>query len=249
MRKRYAELLAGFLMLFLVALLADQGVNVIRETGALPLEEPPVVVVDSGHGGDDPGKIGVNQALEKDINLKIAQKLAERLRAAGITVVMTRETDEGLYQPGDTNKKIADLNERCRIIEESGAEIAVSIHQNSYHSEDIAGPQMFYYKTSTEGKRLAETLQAAFSTVSDHNTRQAKENDNYYLLLHVACPVVIAECGFLSNWEEAKLLITDEYQDTVADALCVGILEYLGAAENPPAAAMLSRKAAAQNTK
>lgn len=237
MNKRYADLLAGFLMLFLVALLADQGVTIVLEAGALPAGEPPIVVVDSGHGGDDPGKIGINQALEKDINLKIALKLKERLTAAGITVIMTRETDEGLYQPGDTNKKIADLNERCRIIENSGAEIAVSIHQNSYHSEEIAGPQMFYYKTSVEGKRLAETLQSAFSTVTDHNTRKAKENDNYYLLLHVACPVVIAECGFLSNWEEAKLLVTDEYQDTIADALCAGILEYLGVVEHASAAA------------
>lgn len=237
MNKRYADLLAGFLMLFLVALLADQGVAVVREAGALPAEESPIVVVDSGHGGDDPGKIGVNQALEKDINLRIALKLKERLTAAGITVIMTRESDEGLYQPGDTNKKIADLNERCRIIDKSGAEIAVSIHQNSYHSEDIAGPQMFYYKTSVEGKRLAETLQSAFSTVTDHNTRKAKENDNYYLLLHAACPVVIAECGFLSNWEEAKLLITDEYQDTIADALCAGILEYLGVGEHASASA------------
>ena len=215
----------GLCLLLIMSFLAGKGVDVVQETAALP-EEKHIVVIDSGHGGDDPGKVGVNQALEKEINLSIALKLQEKLTAAGVTVVMTRETDDGLYKPTDTNKKIADLNKRCRIIEESGAEITVSIHQNSYHSENIQGPQVFYFKNSTEGERLARSLETAFSSVSEH-TRESKANDNYYLLLNVACPVVIAECGFLSNWEEAKLLVTDEYQEQIAEALCTGILNYL----------------------
>ena len=94
--------------------------------------KPRMVVIDAGHGGDDPGKVGVNQALEKDVNLAIAQLVEEKLRNEDVTVVMTRETDEQLGQAEGGSQKAADMRERCRIINESGAACAVSIHQNSY---------------------------------------------------------------------------------------------------------------------
>ena len=227
MRKKHADLFLGIFMLLLFALLADRGVLRVSETPALPESAPPVVVIDSGHGGDDPGKVGINQSREKEINLAIAKKLEQRLTENGITVIMTRETDEDLSPPGAASQKAADLSERCRIINEAHALFAVSIHQNSYHDPSVSGPQVFYYKNSPEGKFLAETLQAAFDAVTEKNTRKAKGNDNYYLLLNTECPVVIAECGFLSNPEEAEKLITEEYQDAVARALCEGILSYI----------------------
>lgn len=186
-----------------------------------------IVVVDPGHGGVDPGKIGVNEALEKDLNLKIAFDLKEELEAAGFLVVMTREEDYGLYLETDTNKKLADMKARCKIIEESKADIVVSIHQNSFAKESVHGAQVFYYKHSQEGKRLAECLQSAFSKyVDEENHRVAKDNDNYYMLLHTPCPTVIAECGFLSNKSEAELLCSEEYQKKVAKGICLGIEEY-----------------------
>ena len=228
MRKKHADLFLGIFMLLLFALLADRGVLRVSETSALPESAPPVVVIDSGHGGDDPGKVGINQSREKEINLAIAKKLEQRLTENGITVIMTRETDEDLSPPGAASQKAADLSERCRIINEAHALFAVSIHQNSYHEEAIRGGQVFYYKTSVRGKKLAESLQKRFDYVlGDSNKRQAKANDNYYLLLHVKEPIVIAECGFLSNREEAKKLETEEYQDRLAWTLHMGIMEYL----------------------
>ena len=104
----------------------------------------------------------------------------------------------------------------------------VSIHQNSYHQEPISGGQVFYYKTSERGKRLAEILQRRFDYVlGERNTRQAKPNGNYYLLLHVKQPIVIVECGFLSNWKEAADLNAEEYQDRLAWTLHMGIMEFL----------------------
>ena len=117
---------------------------------------------------------------------------------------------------------------RCQLIEEAKPDLVISIHQNSYHEEAIRGGQVFYYKTSVRGKKLAESLQKRFDYVlGDSNKRQAKANDNYYLLLHVKEPIVIAECGFLSNREEAKKLETEEYQDRLAWTLHMGIMEYL----------------------
>ena len=191
-------------------------------------KNPPVVVIDAGHGGKDPGKVGVNHALEKDINLSLVYKLKDMLEAADVTVVLTRADDEGLYQENDTNKKRADMAARCQLIEAQGPDLAVSIHQNSYHEEAVKGAQVFYYEKSKEGQRLAQILQKGFDRVlGEENTRQAKANDQYYLLLHTSCPVVIVECGFLSNWEEAVKLSDEGYQETLAWAIHLGILQYL----------------------
>ena len=104
----------------------------------------------------------------------------------------------------------------------------VSIHQNSYHEENVSGGQVFYYKDSEKGKELAEILQKRFDFVlGEKNKRLAKPNGNYYLLLHVKQPIVIVECGFLSNWKEAKALNTEDYQDRMAWTIHMGIMEYL----------------------
>ena len=187
-----------------------------------------VVVIDAGHGGVDPGKVGESGALEKDINLLIAGKLRDRLEQKGLRVVMTRENDDGLYSENASNKKREDMEARVRLISEAEPDFVVSIHQNSFPDASCKGAQLFYYKDSEDGRRLAEVLQGKFSEVlQDGNTRKAKANSDYYLLRKTACPVVIAECGFLSNAVEEALLMSDEYQEKVANALCLGILQYI----------------------
>lgn len=145
---------------------------------------------------------------------------------------MTRDSDTALSGSSDTNKKTADMRNRCQLINDASPDLVVSIHQNSYHEEYVKGAQVFYYKSSENGKRLAEILQKRFDYVSgDENTRAAKANDSYYLLLHVKSPIVIVECGFLSNRSEAALLNTEEYQDRVAWTIHMGIMEYLNSRE------------------
>ena len=134
----------------------------------------------AGHGGDDPGKIGINGAPEKDINLRITEKLRQYLEADGIRVVLTRETEDGLYDASAPNKKVQDMKRRIEKIEQTDPVLTVSIHQNSYHQEPVCGGQVFYYKTSERGKRLAEILQRRFDFVlGEKNTRQAKPNGYY----------------------------------------------------------------------
>ena len=208
--------------------LAAAGVQFIHAENGSGEKKKYIVCVDPGHGGTDPGKVGINGQLEKDINLAIAKKLKTYLEASDVTVVLTRDKDMGLYSSGDAHKKMADMRKRCQLIEEVKPDLVISIHQNSYHEEAIRGGQVFYYKTSVRGKKLAQILQERFDYVlGDANKRQAKANDNYYLLLHVKEPIVIAECGFLSNWEEAEKLETKEYQDRLAWTLHMGIMEYL----------------------
>ena len=223
-RKWIKRIMAG-VMLCAIYLLSREGAVL---TAQEKTESPGAIVIDSGHGGVDPGVVGIDGLEEKGINLKIAGFLGEYLEAEGYEVVFTREDDTGLYDEDSRNKKNQDLKNRCALIEETEPILTVSIHQNSYPRESICGSQVFYYQTSKEGKKLAEILQKRLSALRpDIPARQAKSNSSYYLLLHADPPAVIAECGFLSNWTEATLLASEEYQDQLAWALHMGILEYL----------------------
>ena len=156
-------------------------------------------------------------------------KLQKILEQNNIKVVMTRNTDAGLYSEGATNKKAEDMQKRCKIIEDSNALFTVSIHQNSYTSPEIQGAQVFYYGQSENGKKLAEILQTALiEQVDPDNHRAAKANESYYLLKKTPTPTVIVECGFLSNPTEAELLLQDDYQDQLVNAIYTGIKTYLG---------------------
>lgn len=218
-----------FLAVFLISRRAGELVLGNQEAMAVSTgKKRPVVCVDVGHGGNDPGKIAVDGTPEKEINLSIAKKLKTYLEASDVDVILTREDDRGLYKETDTEKKSADMRNRCARINEIKPDLMVSIHQNSYHQEAISGGQVFYFSNSEEGKKLAEILQKRFDYVlGEKNTRFAKANGSYYLLRNVTCVSVIVECGFLSNWEETKLLKTDEYQDRLAWTIHVGIMEYL----------------------
>jgi len=232
MKRKYFSVV--FLLLIVLAriLSSDKSVKVMRnlfyEYDLSKKYTGVTIVVDPGHGGRDPGKVGINGALEKDINLAIALLLRDFLEDKGINVIMTRTEDVGLYSESDTNKKRADLNKRIEIINSSNALFAVSIHQNSFSQENIRGAQVFYYANSEQGRILAETLQEHIKeTLKDGNHRKAKSNTIYYMLKHTKCPFVIVECGYLTNRAEASLLINPEYQEKMAKAIGEGILKYL----------------------
>lgn len=186
-----------------------------------------IIVIDPGHGGPDPGKVGINQALEKDINLSISLKLKSLLESYGVNVIITRTEDLCLGDENSSNKKRADMLKRVEIINSSNADIAISIHQNSFQQESSKGAQVFYHASSEQGKQLANLLQKSLISNADpENHRAAKSNDSYYLLKKSTCPLVIVECGFLSNSVEAEKLCTDDYQDILSQAMVTGIAEY-----------------------
>lgn len=187
-----------------------------------------VVAIDPGHGGFDPGKVGVSGSLEKDINLSISFKVRKKLEKKGIQVVMTRTTDDAICQPEDKNKKMTDMRNRVEIVNASNAAVAVSIHQNSFTNSSTKGAQVFYYTGSSDGEKLAKILQTKIKEkVGDDNQRQEKANGDYYVLRKVSCPIVIVECGFLSNPSEEALLEEEDYQEKMAEGIAEGILQFL----------------------
>ncbi|MBR1691542.1 MAG: N-acetylmuramoyl-L-alanine amidase [Lachnospiraceae bacterium] len=228
MAKRVVTMLMAVIMLCSMYYLARRAAvyTMTNRTG----REKSIVVIDAGHGGIDPGKIGINQAKEKDINLQIALRVRTLLEQNDIEVVMTRERDEGLYEEGASNKKVQDMKRRIERIAKAAAPLTVSIHQNSYSDERIHGAQVFYYTSSTEGKAAALLMQQQLAEGLDpDNRRQAKANDSYYLLKKSPTPAIIVECGFLSNYEEAQKLTQEKYQEQVAFQITLGILRYLSA--------------------
>ena len=186
-----------------------------------------VIVLDAGHGGFDPGKVGVNGALEKDINLSIVKKLKTLLEEEGFTIYLTREKDTLLGPANSTSKKKDDMIARINMITELNPFFTISIHQNSFTDANSSGPQVFYYKDSEESATMAQVLQDVLNTqLSPAKSRAPQANANYYLLTRIPTPTVIVECGFLSNPNEAELLTQDEYQSRVANAIFLGILSY-----------------------
>lgn len=182
------------------------------------------IVIDVGHGGNDPGKVGFGDVLEKDINLQIALKLQSLLKQSDLKVALTRTEDKGLYDESATNKKAQDMRRRIEFMERQKADLVISIHQNSFQDRAVKGPQCFYYAYSDEGKKAAAVLQKTLNEgLLVDAPRQEKANESYYILKKSAIPTIIVECGFLSNPEEAKLLSDENYQEKLAFQIYIGI--------------------------
>lgn len=172
--------------------------------------------------------IGVNGLEEKGINLSISEKLRKSLEKKGFKVIMTREEDKGLYEENSRNQKAQDLQNRIALISRYKPVLSVSIHQNSYTDPAVYGPQVFYYKDSVEGEKLAQALQAQLNDqLKVKRPRSPKGDRTYYLLKRSQGVLNIVECGFLTNPSEASLLQTEEYQEKVAQAVTDGICNYL----------------------
>ena len=190
-----------------------------------------VIVIDAGHGEPDGGAVGKDGTTEAGLNLLVAQKLNNLLSQAGIKTVMTRTTNEGIYDPAAKNiaeKKRTDMRKRREIQSSVGAELFISIHMNQFEQSKYHGAQVVYDGANADAKRLAECIQSSLKDgVEPENSRHAMKADSgIYLLKKAPVPSVIVECGFLSNEEELAKLKTDEYQTKLAWAIMKGIESY-----------------------
>lgn len=183
------------------------------------------VAIDPGHGGLDPGVVGIKGTLEKDVVFAISLRLGELFRGAGAKVVMTRKTDE-------ESEVIHDLEHRTNIINSSGAHIAISIHANGFPSPIWYGAQVFYDETAhPDSARLAGAIQNELIRVTRRTDREINCGIEHYILRHSKMPAATVEVGFLSNPEEELLLASEDYQRKVAWAIFLGAARYF--AESP----------------
>ncbi len=230
----------GFVLLF-CASLALFAVQTMQAFGVVQFhaeffEKKGTVVLDAGHGGEDGGAVGVNGAMEKDINLSIALELEKALKQNNFDVIMIRDGD---YSVGDQSlstiaeRKRSDTKNRLRAVEEAGECLLISIHQNHFTESKYDGAQVFYSGNREESAALAESIRKNIvSSLQPENHRENKlAEKNIYLLYHCQIPAVLVECGFLSNPAEADKLCSAEYQKEIAAAIYNGIIDYLQ--ENP----------------
>lgn len=180
------------------------------------------VVIDAGHGGKDPGVIGTNGTLEKDINLAIAKELKALLEQSGATVIMTRADDRALGE----NKR-GDLVQRVELVKSSKATLCISIHGNAFpRMRSSHGAQTFFAGHIEQSRILAESIQGQLRLILNNTDRQALQHKTAYILKNIDVPAVVVEVGFLSNEEEEHLLNEKAYQWKVAWAIFSGMAEY-----------------------
>ena len=198
--------------------------------GALAATSSPgdkIIVIDAGHGGVDGGVTGINTGIkESEINLAIAKQLKGYFAEAGFTVVMTRSHSGGLYGMATTGFKMRDMKKRRQIIEESGADMVISVHQNLCPIPSRRGGQVFFNSESVSGKALADSIQKSLNEMPECVKKSSALVGDYFMLKCTDSPSVIVECGFLSNGEDEKLLSTPEYQKSVAYAIFKGAVAY-----------------------
>lgn len=184
------------------------------------------VYIDAGHGGYDPGAIGITGVEEKELNLAIAKYLQGYLEMSGAVVSMSRIEDQDLAGDEETHRKRADMQARMQLLQESGAELMISIHQNSYTDSKYWGPQVFYKSQDVRSRELALSIQDCLNSfTAPECTRVIKEGDSYYILKNAEVPAVLVECGFITNSLEEELLSSPEYQKKVAWGIYQGIIE------------------------
>lgn len=185
------------------------------------------VVLDAGHGGIDGGVVGPGTGVtEAEINLGIVRSLRHLLVKSGYDVVLTRDSGDGLYDSKAQNLKRSDMTRRKETIEAARPDLVVSVHQNYYPLSSVRGAQVFYDGESESGKEFALSAQKTLNSALGGD-REAKPGD-YYMVKCTPYPSVIVECGFLSNAEEERLLVTAAYQEKVAYALFSAIHAELG---------------------
>lgn len=208
---------------------ADQAVTTIAES--TPFDRSITVIIDAGHGGEDGGAMSCTGILESQINLDIALRLRDLCHLFGYKTRMIRTSDVSVYTEGNTiaTKKVSDLRQRVRIVNETDDGILISIHQNTFPIEKYSGAQVFY-NDEAGAKALAERMQSAFvQTVNPGSNRKCKTADGIYLMEKVNRPAVLVECGFLSNPEEEALLRTQKYQQMICCVIVCTLSSFLNA--------------------
>lgn len=212
-------------------LLGGLDIYKTAEVMATPIDGK-VVLLDPGHGGIDAGA-SEGSAVEKTLNLEVANYLKSYIEESGGIAYMTRTEDTNTADPNrpkGVTQKMSDLKKRKKDIEDKSADIFISIHMNKFQQPQYRGFQVFYDENSAESKKLGEILQkSVLDVLQDGNTRKAKATGgSIYVLKGNTVPSALVECGFLSNTKEAKLLTTPEYQRKVAWGIYLGIMRYLG---------------------
>lgn len=220
----------GYILILALTLMTAQwgsdAITVVAENR--PVVRSGTIIIDAGHGGVDGGATSCTGVLESRFNLEISMRLNDLLNFLGHRTMMIRTEDISVYTAGQTiaQKKISDLKERVRRINETENALLLSIHQNHFPDAQYSGAQVFY--ADTEGsaafaKQMQETLR---KNLNPENNRLEKRCSGIYLMEHIQCPGILIECGFLSNPEEEARLRSEEYQKKLCAVIAAAVTTF-----------------------
>ena len=225
----YLFLIVFFLSVF-IALMITSTANITLKTSAIPEPRMPHLIIDAGHGGEDGGAVSADGTAEKAINLSIARNTEALMCFFGFDTEMTRTDDNDISEEGDSIKerKNNDMKKRLEIFNSSEDNVIISVHQNKFSNTSSHGTQVFYSPNHEGSLLLADAIKYSVKAqLQPDNERKSKPTDNnIYLLKNAKNPAVIVECGFLSNREECRKLVSDSYQKQMAFAVTTGFLDY-----------------------
>ena len=231
MKREYWVAMLPFYLLVGILTIAVAGagsrvVTVIHESK--PIEREVTFVIDAGHGYPDGGATSCSGVLESTINLQIAKRLDDLMHFLGFDTVMIRTSEDSVYTEGESigAKKVSDLKNRVRIINETENAVLLSIHQNTYPDSRYGGPQVLY-AANEQSRELASELQKNLKNTLDPSSRRAaKKGSSIYLLEHIDCTGILIECGFISNPEEEGKLLSKAYQQALCCVIATAVTNY-----------------------
>ena len=222
----------SFSLFFLLFLFAGILAAMISQNGIAPAfsrHNSFKVVLDAGHGAPDGGAVGASGTEEKDINLDIVLKLQEILESRGTTVILTRSGDNGIYESTAQTiheMKVSDMHNRRDIVNNSGADLFLSIHMNAFGSSSAGGLHVFYARNHPEAEETAKRIQECIASLTGAKPHAVKTaSDSLFLMKDPVPPAVLVECGFITNPDEERLLNTEEYRAKIAFAIANAISE------------------------
>ena len=229
--KRYLGVALSYLtvisLFLLITFLTSEATSVLADY--IPLEREYTIVIDPGHGGVDGGATSCTGVLESRFNLEISLKLRDLLHLLGYRTVMIRTDDISVYTSGETiaAKKVSDLRQRVKIINQTENAILLSIHQNTFSDSRYSGPQVFY-SSKGEGEALGKKMQQSLTdALSPGSNRMAKKAEGIYLMQHIDCTGILIECGFLSNPVEEAKLRSPDYQRNLCAVVAATAVNFL----------------------
>ena len=228
-QKILVGLVYGVVLSSMLAISIWSNLAVTVMSRQIPISGRVCIVIDAGHGAPDGGAVSCTGVHESGINLEISRRLDDLLHLLGYDTKMLRTGNNSVYTEGETigQKKVSDLKERVRLVNEQENAILLSIHQNHYSDSRYSGAQMFYAQT-TGSQDLAKVLQQSFVThLNPGSHRQAKRSQGIYLMEHVDKTAVLVECGFISNPAEEAKLRSHEYQKKICCVIASALSNYL----------------------
>lgn len=230
-REYWVAMLPFYLLVGIIAIglagTSSRLVTVLRQNSRIDREH--VFIIDAGHGYPDGGATSCTGVLECTINLEIAQRLDDLMHLLGFETVMIRETEDSVYTEGETigAKKVSDLKNRVRIVNETENAVLLSIHQNTFPDSRYSGPQVIYAE-NVQSRELAVNLQKSLKNALDPSSRRtAKSGKGIYLLEHINTTGVLVECGFISNPEEEKKLLSKTYQQQLCCVIAASVSSFI----------------------